>query len=270
MKYSMKKIAALALALMMALSLFGCGTEKLDANSLQGTRAPAETAPAATAPAATEAPTQAPTEATLGEDDYFNVDDLDDDSDLSKYNEKEVVIQHAQNSYENISDGTQTGQDQYLTDPVPEGQQMPDDNLQVDTSVAKTCYLSIDCSTILYNMENLTEGKDILVPSDGLILPRTAVTFYQGESVFDILDRLTKDYRIHMSSRFTPIYNSAYIEAIGNLYEFDCGPNSGWMYNVNGWYPNYGVSRYMPQDGDEIQFNYTCDLGADLGAGDMG
>ena len=39
------------------------------------------------------------------------------------------------------------------------------------------------------------------------------------------------------------------------------------MYNVNGWFPNYGCSRYMLKDGDKIEWVYTCDLGADVGGG---
>ena len=65
----------------------------------------------------------------------------------------------------------------------------------------------------------------------------------------------------------TPIYNSAYIEGIHNLYEFDVGEGSGWMYSVNGWYPNYGCSRYALQDGDVVEWRYTCDLGYDVGGG---
>ena len=64
----------------------------------------------------------------------------------------------------------------------------------------------------------------------------------------------------------TPIYQSAYIEGIGNLYEFDCGPQSGWMFSVNDVYPGLGCSSYTLSDGDVIVFSYTCDLGADLGA----
>ena len=252
MRTPFKKVTAAVLAVMMVFCLFGCETQKLDQV--------AETEPvlAATTQASTVPET---TEATLGEDDYFSIDDAaESDIDEEKYEEKQVTVV--------ISSGVQQGQDEYLTDPVPEGQQMPVEpgEIEIDTSTALTCYLTIDCSTILYNMENLTEGKDILVPSDGVLLPRTAVTFYAGESVFDVLQRVTMENRIHMSSRFTPIYNSASIEAIGNLSEFDCGSGSGWMSNVNGWYPNYGVSRYVLQDGDDIQFNYTCDLGRDLGA----
>ena len=49
------------------------------------------------------------------------------------------------------------------------------------------------------------------------------------------------------------------------MYEFDCGALSGWMYRVNGWYPNYGCSRYQLKDGDVVEWRYTCDLGNDVG-----
>ena len=48
-----------------------------------------------------------------------------------------------------------------------------------------------------------------------------------------------------MASRYTPLYKSYYVEGINQLYEFDCGKNSGWMYSVNGEYPNYGASSYI-------------------------
>ena len=51
------------------------------------------------------------------------------------------------------------------------------------------------------------------------------------------------------------------------LDEFDCGFESGWMYKVNGWFPNYGCSAYTLQGGEEIVWAYTCvGLGMDLGA----
>ena len=61
------------------------------------------------------------------------------------------------------------------------------------------------------------------------------------------------------------MYGSYYIEGINQLYEFDCGQNSGWMYCVNGWFPNYGCSSYTVEDGDVIEWRYTCDLGSDVG-----
>lgn len=159
--------------------------------------------------------------------------------------------------------------DQYMTDPVPEGKPAPvepqDSNVDADTKY--TCTISISCETILDNMDKCAESKKALVPEDGIILPATEVTFSDGESVYDVLQRVCKANKIHMESSFTPVYNSAYIEGIHNLYEFDVGKLSGWMYAVNGWFPNYGCSRYQVKDGDVVEWRYTCDLGEDLGSG---
>lgn len=162
------------------------------------------------------------------------------------------------------------GQDQYLTDPVPEGKPKPvEPQSAVLTEETGTITLSISCATILDHMDQLTDGKESLVPEDGWILKATQVEFTQGESVFDVLLRYTKEQKIHMEYSNTPMYNSAYIEGINNLYEFDCGNLSGWMYNVNGWFPNYGCSRYQLKDGDVVNWVYTCDLGADVGDNSM-
>ena len=128
-----------------------------------------------------------------------------------------------------------------------------------------TCTISISCATILNNMSDLKSGKEEFVPSDGWILAASEVEFTEGESVHDVLQRVCKDAGIQMESSFTPAYNSAYVEGINNLYEFDCGQLSGWMYNVNGWFPNYGCSKYTVQDGDVINWVYTCNLGKDVG-----
>ena len=162
---------------------------------------------------------------------------------------------------------TQATMDKYLTDPIPEGKPKPVEPQDVTIGTNKyTCTLSISCSTILDNMDFCDENKKGLVPEDGWILKPISVTFYEGESVFNVLMRTCKQQGIHMEYMNTPIYNSAYIEGIGNLYEFDCGPQSGWMYSVNDVYPGLGCSAYTLADGDVIVFSYTCDLGADLGA----
>jgi len=128
-----------------------------------------------------------------------------------------------------------------------------------------TVILSVRVHTVLYNMHLLHRDKHELVPEDGWIFPPTEVVAYEGESVFNVLQREMRRHRIHMVSRWTPIFNSAYVEAINNLYEFDVGPLSGWMYSVNGWFPNFGASRYMLSPGDVIEWVYTVDLGRDLG-----
>ena len=103
------------------------------------------------------------------------------------------------------------------------------------------------------------------MPEDGVIFPETTVYFSEGESVCDVLVREMMNAKIHMESENTPMYKSAYIEGIANLYEYDCGPLSGWMYKVNGEFPNYGCSAYVLSDGDRVEWVYTCDLGKDVG-----
>jgi hypothetical protein len=159
-----------------------------------------------------------------------------------------------------------TAKDPYLTDPVPEGKPAPIEPQKAAISdKPMTAYLSVSCLTILNNMNKLNAEKIELVPTDGIIFKAQEVTFYEGESVFNVLQREMKKHKIHMEFENTPIYNSAYIEGIHNLYEFDCGELSGWMYKVNGWFPNYGSSRYQLKQGDVIEWVYTCDLGRDVG-----
>lgn len=131
------------------------------------------------------------------------------------------------------------------------------------------CTISINCATLLDNLDVLPEEKHEFVPADGVILAASEVEFEEGESAHDILKRVCKAAGIHMESTYTPVYDSAYVEGINQLYEFDGGELSGWMYKVNGWFPNYGVSKYEVSDGDVIEFVYTCDLGKDVGDNSM-
>ena len=130
-----------------------------------------------------------------------------------------------------------------------------------------TCTISISCSTILNNMDKCEEAKKEWVPDDGVILRATTVTFTEGESVYDVLQRVCRDNGIQMDASWSGKYGSAYVEGIANLYEFDVGSGSGWMYKVNGWFPNYGCSGYTLSQGDVICWVYTCNLGDDVGGG---
>jgi len=191
-----------------------------------------------------------------------------DDKDSSETNKTDSYLSNVKDSDNRVySDGQNKGKDKYETDPVPEGKPLPvePEDQEFDKKKTYTCTFSIECSTILNNFKDLDPDKRELVPSNGVILAPTKVTFYEGESVFDVLQRVCKEKGIHMESSWTPIYNSAYIEGIHNLYEFDCGELSGWMYRVNGWYPNYGCSRYQLVDGEVVEWRYTCDLGNDVG-----
>lgn len=129
----------------------------------------------------------------------------------------------------------------------------------------KTCLLSVRCDTILNNLDSLDEDKIEIIPKDGIILGEKTVPINEGDSVFDVLQRELRNNNIHLEFVKTPAFNSAYIEGIANIYEFDCGELSGWMYKVNGEIPDYGCSLYYLKDGDKVEWVYTCDLGADIG-----
>lgn len=130
--------------------------------------------------------------------------------------------------------------------------------------VEKYVTISITCNTILNNLDKVPEGKKDIIPSNGVIMSEKKVEINDGDTVFDVLVRETRKQRIHMDFVESPVYNSAYIKGINNLYEFDGGELSGWMYSVNGVFPSYGCSQYELKAGDSIQWKYTCDLGRDL------
>ncbi len=159
------------------------------------------------------------------------------------------------------------GQDKYLTDPIPAGKPKPVEpqDVTVDDKRRQSATLSISAATILRHLDQFDAAKMSVLPPDGVVMAKQKVSFAQNESVFDVLEREAQKRKIHLEFSWTPIYNSAYVEGINNLYEFDCGELSGWMYKVNGWFPNYGASRYQLKPGDQIEWVYTCDLGRDIG-----
>lgn len=128
-----------------------------------------------------------------------------------------------------------------------------------------TCTLSVRCDAIFNSIDKLNPEKAEIIPKNGVVLEEITVPFYEGDSVFNLLVREMKRNKIHFEFVNVPLYNSAYIEGIANIYEFDCGELSGWMYKVNGWFPNYGCSNYQLQKGDKVELVYTCDLGKDIG-----
>lgn len=138
---------------------------------------------------------------------------------------------------------------------------------QISGEEENICTLEIRCNTIFDHVENLNPTKIPFVPENGVILEKTEIAFKEGETVFDVLCRICKDAKIQLEYSWTPIYDSYYVEGINQIYEFDCGGQSGWMYQVNGEFPNYGCSGFKVSSDDEITWIYTCEgLGTDVGA----
>lgn len=124
---------------------------------------------------------------------------------------------------------------------------------------ASLCTISVDCKNIYENITDFPEEKRSLLPLDGYILPPIQIEFNEGESVFDVLKRELMKRKIHFEFS-TAAYNSAYIEGINNIYEFDCGELSGWIYSVNGIVPKYSCSDYKLKNQDVVKFTYSCTL----------
>ena len=129
----------------------------------------------------------------------------------------------------------------------------PDENI---------CYVSITCKTAIESGE-LSESMLSVLPEDGIVLEKIEMEYEDGETVFEVIAKAVKENKIHMEHTGTA--KIPYIEGIANLYEFDCGPLSGWMYQVNGWFPSFSMGQYQVERGDSIELIYTCDLGEDVG-----
>jgi hypothetical protein len=100
------------------------------------------------------------------------------------------------------------------------------------------------------------------VPADGALLPCTAFPLYPGDTVYDILTRAARQYRIPLDARGGQ--GMVYLAGIHYLYEQAHGELSGWMYFVNGQSASQSCDRLPLSDGDSILWAYTCEMGADL------
>ena len=97
----------------------------------------------------------------------------------------------------------------------------------------------------------------------GDIITSMKETLQSGDTAFTLLKRVADQKGISIKS----IGSGAelYVQAIDGLAEFDGGPLSGWMYSVNGVFPNHSAGTYILKDGDILRWQYTKDLGKDVG-----
>jgi len=91
--------------------------------------------------------------------------------------------------------------------------------------------------------------------------PPTAMEMNDGETAYSILRRTGLTLRVSDHSQYAGVY----VEAISGFGEFDDGPQSGWMYKVNGVFPGYSSSLYELKENDVVEWVYTRDLGKDVG-----
>jgi hypothetical protein len=113
----------------------------------------------------------------------------------------------------------------------------------------------IQCKEILNKKELWKSGIEEIIPENGVFYTGSC-SYSEGDTVYDLLKRICTENQIALDSQYTPIYGTYYIRGIGNLYEFDCGDESGWKYSVNGVLPSVGCSGYSLKNGDDVVFYY--------------
>lgn len=126
-------------------------------------------------------------------------------------------------------------------------------------TIIGTCTVSIDCKNILKNRDILDLDVKDSVPKDGVILKKTKVDLHKGDTAYDVLYKVTKDKNISMESSNTA--GNKYVKGIDNFYEFCCGQQSGWLYQVNGKTPNKSSGDYKLKNNDVVAWRFTCKKG---------
>ena len=119
------------------------------------------------------------------------------------------------------------------------------ENQTTEAKQEQSCEFLISCKTVLSNKSALQSNYQ--VPAGGKIYEKK-MEFEEGDTVMDVLKRTGVDIDI----------SKGYVAGIDGLYEFDCGKNSGWMYRVNGKFPNYMAGKCKLHDGDKVEWLYTC------------
>ena len=108
----------------------------------------------------------------------------------------------------------------------------------------------------------------------GQIIPTTQMAIQEGDTMADITLRLLDQKGIGYDHDGTTKANF-YLKALKNFSqggydydyfgEFDAGEGSGWMVTLNDWFINQGASAFILEDGDIIEWQYTCRYGLDIG-----
>jgi len=97
-----------------------------------------------------------------------------------------------------------------------------------------------------------------------VIIDDTGVKYIKNLSVADLSRGVCRELKIPIV--FSGAGDLTYLKGINNLFEFDRGALSGWIYFVNGESQSMGSQSYIVQNGDRVEWRYTLDLGKDLGA----
>lgn len=126
-------------------------------------------------------------------------------------------------------------------------------------AVAQYCTVAVRCDEALTVLDQLPEEKQQLLPADGSMYYAAEFAFTAGETALDVLVRALQAENMQLDFSAQP---TAYVKGIGNLYELELGPMSGWKYEVNGAAQEQGCAEYVVQEGDLLAWDYCLDFSA--------
>ncbi len=127
---------------------------------------------------------------------------------------------------------------------------------ETTTRFANSVSMVIQCKEAVEYMKvnpEKTKAYKSIVPNDGIMLNQSDIQFQQGDTVLDILERVTKEKKIILKE------NGGFVSNIGGLVvkAKAFGEQSGWLYSVNGEFPKIGVAVYQVKDGDKIELMFV-------------
>ena len=161
---------------------------------------------------------------------------------------------------------------------------------------SKTCYITYEAADYGEAIGTAFVCIEAFTVGGGYIVPPQEIDVLEGVNCAHLLDGLLESHQLHYMSTgsldggfylsaiqgipdFTPAISSELLSALTDagfaveidnytphqLSEFDFTQGSGWMYSVNGIYPNVGFSEYYLQEGDVVRIQYTLAYGSDIG-----
>ncbi len=116
--------------------------------------------------------------------------------------------------------------------------------------------------------------EDIYRTPLGEFIKEAKVPFAEGENIPDVTLRLlnalniecgysgTAEEGFYMQSLNDMTVGEVYYASLG---EFDAGSQSGWMVTYNNWFMDQGASAFTVENGDVIDWLYSCQWGSDIG-----
>lgn len=156
---------------------------------------------------------------------------------------------------------------------VPEGEVIGNATFSLEASVLGIPYIIKPTEIEIHQGENAAKILDRLLKQNNFTYDMTGnleSNFYLARVNFnkDIITspKIPNDLSQHLTSQGFEIYSDdADPQSLG---EFDYTHGSGWMYSINGLYPNYGFADAYLKPGDKVRIRFTLAYGADIGGAD--